>query len=310
MLLQNRECRQKIGNCLAYIVFCDPKIGRTRLVKALYFADLVSFNLSDRFVTDDTYLVQLFGPMGDIAGELTQSTNEYIRALPKTNEYELREYQSLIQTPNIDAYSETEKATIEANWRWVTQHTTEEIKNLTHTFRMWKENAPLQPIPQAEFLLNSEEIKNLDAAGIQITGFGKHCSSIARNLPIYYNSLTEEDREALFTDLIRKFPIDVWSEYDDCFLAGIDAIREVTQLDNTQPLLSKVCDYAGAMAVSLAYAQAQPAWTAETLAKYTSFFDTTAFDVVGACEKCSDDTVNAVDELMSTLREKALLCRK
>lgn len=296
--------RENIGNVLAYIVSSSENFGRIKLVKSVYFTDLVYYNLSGEFAIGDTYFVQQCGPMGYLAGELTKNTNEFIQIRPQTVQYENNGYVSL--TPaNLEGYSQSIQIAIEANKHWVESQSAKHVSKITHELEMWRSKSRMSIISENEFRLNRSDRGILAKSGILITDFGRNICSVTRNLPTCIKSLDSADLDDVFTHLIREFPVDLWAEYDDCFLACVDALREISETKGTETLLKRVCDLGGAMSIALAYTPTQNSWVAGILKEYAETFDSVASDICGVSDKLDKDGHGENGEVRELLRTRA-----
>lgn len=301
--------RDTIGNILAYTADSSEKFGRIKLIKTLCIMDIVYYNLFGKIISGDTYLIYEHGPYGMIAGQLTKynDDNPYIKVYPQTEEYTNRRCRSLIDNPSIDKYPEPFKNAIDGSRLLIESKSANEISTMTHKLSIWKGKELKSRINEADFELNGGDIITLRENGIIINDFEKECCKITTGLPSLLNSLEYKDIDSALCSLTKKYPTDIWSDWDDCFLAFADAVREVFLAEDgtAYPLLLKTCEYGSGMAAALAFTPNLNDWVTEKLNRYTEIFDKTADDAIGAGEEINSETRDAVNSLMDRLSSRA-----
>lgn len=305
------DTRDTIGNILAYVAGSSADFGRTKLVKTSFFADLVYYNLYGEFVTDDRYIVQQHGPMGRVAGELTMdnSGNGYIHVSEQSGDYLCKKCIPVVSNPSLEGYSEPVKNSVEGSRLWIEPKSAAEVSEITHNLSIWDENRMFGEISKENFRLSPADCEYLKNNGIVIGDFGRKLCSVTNNLPDVINAVEYAEIDDALTQLTKMFPVDMWGEWDDCFLACADAVREVCRSEKSSPLLRKVCEYGGGMAVALAFAPNLDKWVTCVLDEYTVFFDKTSCDAAGAMGEINDlndSAKDAVDSLMTKLRNNVL----
>lgn len=314
------EDRDVIGNLLAYLISENQWIGRTRLIKTPYIADLVYFNLCDEFITGDSYLIKRHGPMGLVAKELTEDIIGDVQQCPYFNVSSSTycgrtTYTFTLNNTNIfdiSNISESERMAMDASLQWANKrYSVEEISDFTHEFKMWdkaKVNSKI-PIPKSEFSLDAEDIGVLKSGGILVTEFGRDACSLAKYLPRKYSEMETEEIDTELRFLSRTFPENIWDKYEDCFLSSLDAIRETAISKEAAETLPAVCEHAKAMHLALAYTKDIDWWVNKRLKHFTDDFDKAASDAIGFLEDrepVSADIQKDVDEILENLRKDAL----
>ncbi|MBE6069810.1 MAG: DUF4065 domain-containing protein [Clostridium lundense] len=314
------ENQDVIGNILAYLISEDKLIGRTRLIKTPYIADLVYFNLCDEFITGDSYLIKPHGPMGFIAKYLTESKygcnqqSPYFSIIPKSG----ATYSSYLfklseeRVFDISKLSESEIMTLDASLQWANKRcSVDDISDFTHEFKMWDEkrvNSRI-PIPKSEFSLDAEDIGVLKSGGILVTEFGRDACNVAKHIPRKYMEMGEEEIDTELRFLSRTFPENIWDKYEDCFLSSLDAIRETAISKEAAETLPAVCEHAKAMHLALAYTKDIDWWVNKRLKHFTDDFDKAASDAIGFLEDrepVSEDIQKDVNEILENLKKDAL----
>ncbi|MDD5419735.1 MAG: DUF4065 domain-containing protein, partial [Methanomicrobiaceae archaeon] len=69
--------KQKLINALLYAVECDSRIGRTKLLKFIFFVDLIYYNQRGTTLCGTTYIRMPRGPAEAAAFQLTSESNAY-----------------------------------------------------------------------------------------------------------------------------------------------------------------------------------------------------------------------------------------
>lgn len=109
------------------------KLGATRLNKALWFADVVSFKLNGVSITGDKYVKRQNGPVPlHILETLRQLEREgKIKIREPEQQFDVRKFFSL-DAPNTDALSENEKALAQSVLEAVCSHSATAISEMSH----------------------------------------------------------------------------------------------------------------------------------------------------------------------------------
>lgn len=309
------DTKDTLGNILAYVAGSSAGFSRTKLVKTSFFADLVYYNLYGEFVTDDRYIVQQHGPMGRFAGELTidSAVKGYIHVSEQSGDYLCKKSVSMASNPSLEGYSEPVKNSVEGSRRWIEPKSAAEVSEITRNLSIWDENRMFGEISKENFRLSPADCEYLGKNGIIIGNFGRKLCSVTNNLPKVISAVEYAEIDDALTQLTKMYPVDIWGEWDDCFLACADAVREVCRSEKSSPLLKKVCEYGGGMAVALAFAPNLDKWVTGVLDEYTVFFDKISCDAAGAVadiNDLNDSTKDAVDSLMKGLKSDALNIRE
>ena len=282
-------------------------MGRTRLVKTPFLADLLYYNLSGEFITGDTYIVRESGPVGKVAGELTKNTNAYLSEITKVRGGYERRYYIPINTPDCSFYSSSKMMMLNASRIWTRrQPSTDDRSDLSHCLRMWDRNKLGHIIPENEFVLTHNERNMLEKdGGIIINNFGQDFCHFSNHLiaePTYFESNNLEKEIISYT---RDFPMDVWGDYEDCFLASLDALRETVRAklpDST----SNVADTIKSMTAVLAFSSSMADWVVEKTNYLTALFDDISMDAAKAGDMPNTIYGSALDSILEKMRENAL----
>lgn len=124
------------------------QLGRTKLHKILYFADMLCFIESGTALTGVEYVKQPFGPTARYLGWALRELSDADQIEIKTSDYfGLRKYDFLSKAePRSNILSEHEKALLGEVCDFVSGHTAKEIAELSHA-EPWIHVAYGEPIP-------------------------------------------------------------------------------------------------------------------------------------------------------------------
>lgn len=151
---------------LYFLHHCNtPQLGKTKLLKLLYYLDFDHFERYDTPVTGDTYRKLMYGPVPDHAEEIL-SDMEAQGLITHTRERVLA-YEQDRYTPkrkvDLSVFSESECAVLEAvcaRWRHATRHA---IVEATHQEAPWMAVEEREAIPYVYAYYRNRE-RELDIA--------------------------------------------------------------------------------------------------------------------------------------------------
>lgn len=121
---------EKIRQLISYLKEKDPSIGKTKLMKMLYFIDFTSYERTGRAVTDDTYKHLPFGP---VPSKVFESYEEQYETAPIAADLHL------INTVELEI--------IDAVIKEFGGKTRQELINITHNELPWKLTKNNEVIP-------------------------------------------------------------------------------------------------------------------------------------------------------------------
>lgn len=230
--------RKKIHAVLS-ILEDYPNIGRTLLLKFIFFMDLFHYHHRKEFLFDSEYVRMPHGPGDTVTNMITSDSNEYIRVTRIRKNYRPRStvtYPSYQFRPLMPAdktiFSSYEKALFKMILQVLQRSRATDISDLTHELRLWKEFRDGDTIPPQYFELNDHEIKLLEDYGFCIDGFQRlFCSKILDESRGIVESISplSEDRitsvDEVLDDFIRQYPIPDLDVFYDAYLAWDDTFR-------------------------------------------------------------------------------------
>jgi uncharacterized phage-associated protein len=150
--------REKQINALLYAMEEYPDIGRVKLMKFVFLADLVMYNHRGETLLEDEYIRMPHGPVPPVAYALTSSSNAYftvsrIRLSPDRFQYR---FQPVKKADRI-LFSREEKDVFKQILEILRKNTATAISTLTHRLNLWKTVENGHPIPLELFQLKDDE---------------------------------------------------------------------------------------------------------------------------------------------------------
>lgn len=235
---------------LLYAMEQVPDIGKTKLVKFTFFADLISINQRGRPVFDSTYIRMPNGPVDEFAFSLAGQPNAFFDVVapeaivsfnsrfprPARTSRAHTAPQSTKFTPRVKAdislFSTYEKVLFDSVLRVLRRRNASSISEITHQLRLWREFSDGDTIPLAALRLEPEEKDYLQAQGFFFDGFSKFfCEEIARDtqdLKDIVLPLTPVRMASIVSTvdrLIKAYPIEEYESFYDTYLAWDDTYR-------------------------------------------------------------------------------------
>ena len=151
---------EKQINSLLYAIEKYPDIGRVKLMKFVFFVDLVMHNRRNETLLEDEYIRMPFGPVPAIAFTLTSQTNEYFSVGKVLIGYEKFQYSfKPLQSADADLFTQEEIAVFDGVLDILKKNTAVAISTLTHRFDLWKNVANGYRIPLDLFKLRENELQ-------------------------------------------------------------------------------------------------------------------------------------------------------
>lgn len=249
--------RKKIHAVLS-ILEDFPDIGRTLLLKFIFFMDLFHYHHRKEFLFDSEYVRMPHGPGDTVTNMITSDSNEFLRVTRIKKNYRpgstitYPSYQFRSKVPADKAlFSSYENALFKMVFRVLQRSRARDISDLTHELRLWKEFRDGDTIPPQYFELNSHEIRLLEEYGFCIDGFQRlFCSNIleeSRGIVESMSPLPDERIKAVedvLDDLIRQFPLPDLDIFYDAYLAWDDTFRTTVRKrpDLSLQLADRCCD--------------------------------------------------------------------
>jgi hypothetical protein len=249
--------RRKKIHAILSIIEEFPDIGRTLLLKFIFFMDLFHYNHRKEFLFDSEYVRMPHGPGDTVTNMITSDSNEFIRVTrirkhyrPKTRTYDSYRFWPIIHADKT-LFSRYEIALFQMVLRVLQRSKATDISGLTHQLRLWREFRDGDTIPLQYFDLNDHEIDLLEEYGFCINGFQRlFCSKILEESRGIVESLSplSSDRikvvEDVLDELICQYPLPELEVFYDAYLAWDDAYRVIIRYkpEISLQIANKCCD--------------------------------------------------------------------
>lgn len=155
---------EKQLNALIYAIEKYPTIGRTKLMKFVFFVDLFRYNQTGDTLLEDEYIRLPNGPVPDIGYSYTDNPNAYLDVKCRQIDPERCQYQ---YTPRkkceTSVFSGDDLKLFDIILDALKNHNTASVSELTHRFRLWKEAVNSEIITKDRLRLDDYEYDELES---------------------------------------------------------------------------------------------------------------------------------------------------
>lgn len=153
---------KKQVNAILYAIEEYPDIGRTKLMKFIFFVDLVVFNRRGTTLLEDEYVRMPYGPVPPYAFALTSCSNEFLKVRHVQVDYQGAGFNEFRFTPlqkcDREVFDDEEKMIFNKVIDLLKTNTTVAISTITHQYDLWKNVGHGYRIPPDLFKLREEEL--------------------------------------------------------------------------------------------------------------------------------------------------------
>jgi hypothetical protein len=148
----------KLVNSLLYAIENFPDIGKTRLMKFVFFVDLITYNETSKTLLETEYKRMDWGPVPDKSFCLTGFSNKFfdVEEVQLTPEKKRFVFPLKIRS-NRSTFSGEEIELFNKILRLFRKMSAEEISEFTHQFSFWKNVDDQELIPLTLFKLDDYE---------------------------------------------------------------------------------------------------------------------------------------------------------
>lgn len=149
---------EKLINAILYAIEEFPDIGKTRLMKFVFFVDLISYNETGQTLLEDEYKRMPWGPVPYESFCLTGFSNRFfdVEEVQLTPEKKRFIFPLKVKS-NHSIFSEKEIELFNRILRLFKKMSAEEISDFTHQFSLWKNIEDQELIPLKMFKLDEYE---------------------------------------------------------------------------------------------------------------------------------------------------------
>lgn len=154
-------------NALLYAIEEYPEIGRTKLMKFVFFVDLVMYNRKGDTLLQDEYVRMPHGPVPPLAYTLTSCSNEYFTVRQVLVNYQKNQYREFRFTPlkkaDMSMFDDEQRTVFAKVLEIIRKNTAVAISTLTHRLDLWKTVENGYNIPLDLFKLREQELSERKA---------------------------------------------------------------------------------------------------------------------------------------------------
>lgn len=236
----------------------NPHIGKTVLMKYIFFIDLIHYNQRGSFLFNSSQYIRLpNGPVDSEALTISSESNQYFavemkhtRYSPRSKTYPTWNFRAK-QSCELSYFTPYEKKLMKMVLIALKDHQARQVSGLTHRLRLWKEFSDGDAIPVEYFSLTEAEIALLESHGLYIDGFQrKFCRKIipvSKENADAIHPLNHEriaSIEEILDNLIEEYPLPLLNVFYDAYLAWDDAFRKALRINPgiAPELTEKCCD--------------------------------------------------------------------
>ncbi|KQC10161.1 MAG: hypothetical protein APR55_09525 [Methanolinea sp. SDB] len=156
--------RNKQVNAILYAIEEYPGIGRTKLMKFVFFVDLIIFNRRGETLLEDEYIRMPFGPVPPVAYALTSCSNEYIQVTrrypsPRVVHYRFKP----LQHADRGLFTGEEKGIFQEVLEVLRKNSATAVSALSHRYRLWREVGTGYTIPPDLFQLCEDDLEGTES---------------------------------------------------------------------------------------------------------------------------------------------------
>lgn len=309
--------RAKKIHAMLYAITRDSHIGRTKLMKFIFFVDLIHYNQRGSTLFDSTYIRMPQGSVEATSFSLAGESNlffsvKYLR--PRTGAYEMYRFREKMD-PDMGLFSPYERTLLESVFSILKPLSAKKISDVNHQLRLWREFTDGDEIPTEHLELNDAEIALLEEHGFFIDGFHRR---FCRTMPALAAEIAGAvaplpgERIASVEDqldaLLREYPSSLDVFYD-AYLAWDDAFRTALASDpsRTQELTEMCSEALCYVFCTISAKETSEGTLAEQCRRIEEYFNTIHEEIIRTNPggPPPDHVASLVDEAMEISRSLA-----
>jgi hypothetical protein len=163
---------KKQVNALLYAIEEYPDIGRTKLMKFIFFVDLIIYNRRGTTLLENEYVRMQHGPVPPYAYTLTSCSNEFFKVGKVQVDYPGARFNEFRFTPlqksDMDLFSDEEKTIFSKVISLLKTNTAVAISTITHQYDLLKNVGQGYTIPLDLFKLHEKEMTEKQTEPVMI----------------------------------------------------------------------------------------------------------------------------------------------
>jgi len=152
--------KNKQINAILFAIEEYPDIGRTKLMKFVFFVDLSIYNRTGATLLEDEYIRMPFGPVPPIAYALTSCSNEYVQVRRISPSADTVTYRfKPMRKADRGLFTDEEKGIFLEALDILRKNSATAISSLSHRFRPWQETGTGYTIPLDLFQIREGDLE-------------------------------------------------------------------------------------------------------------------------------------------------------
>ena len=241
--------QNKVIHALLYAITAYPHIGKTQLMKYILFCDLFSYNTKQTTILEDHYKKMQNGPVPQYAFSFAGESNQFFLVRKSRQQYDITGYNAIIK-PDMTIFSQYEKSLLNFVLRTVSKKSAKLVSRISH-MRLWENAEELSKIELEDFILNSNEIMQLQEYGFYFPEYQRDfCYSILEKAAWISKLIHPISRDKIdivedfLDERLKLFPKTELRVFYDAYLAWDDTYRSALKVEpQTIPEISnEFCD--------------------------------------------------------------------
>jgi hypothetical protein len=134
----------------------DPRFGKTKLSKILFYADFIAYMRTGKSITNQDYRKAPFGPMGaDMETTLSALKDEEALAIARRHYHGRQQQRPLaLRDPKLDGFTAAEIALVNEVINDLWEQTAAEVSQVSHDFIGWQAARNGEIIPYETCLID------------------------------------------------------------------------------------------------------------------------------------------------------------
>ncbi|MCJ7698348.1 MAG: Panacea domain-containing protein [Thermoplasmata archaeon] len=186
----------KLVNALLYVIEEFPEIGRTRLMKFVFFVDLINYNENQYTLLEDEYKRMSWGPVPIKSFTLTGFSNPFFDVEEEQLTPEKKRFLfPLKRKCNRDIFNDNEIHLFNTVIRLFRKMSAEQISEFTHKFDLWRSLEDQQTISLDYFKLDDYEYDQL----MSLFAYDEAISCCESSAPYYEDDIEPFSNKTLVT---------------------------------------------------------------------------------------------------------------
>lgn len=209
---------KKQVNAILYAIEEYPDIGRTKLMKFIFFVDLLVYNRRGTTLLEDEYIRMQYGPVPPYAFTLTSFPNDFFQVRQVQVDYRGTGFSEFRFTPlqksDRDMFDDEEKMIFNNVINLLKTNTAVAVSTIAHQYDLWKNVGHGHRIPLDLFKLREEELSGVQPepamTGETPCEYEAGSRDLGRGTPAFPDTVLMSER-ALSKDWLRPEEDEAWS---------------------------------------------------------------------------------------------------